>query len=313
MSESPPTAAPVCYRHPSRETWVRCTRCNRPICPDCMREASVGHQCPECVSEGRRTQRSARTAFGGGVAGRSGYVTKTIVGLNVLVALIGLAFAGTGSLVGGGGLFTSASKLQAFGGVVGPPVTLLTDGRVALGAFPGSGDVFGGIYDGNYYRLLTAMFIHYGILHLAVNMWALWMLGRNLETVLGPWRFLALYLIAGIGGNVASLLISPNDLGAGASTAIFGLFAAFFVIVRKLGGDTRQILLVLVINLVITFTVSGISWEGHVGGLVTGGLVGAILAYAPRERRTLIQAVGCGIVLVALIGLTVAKVASVTA
>src|ERR1044072_9234719 len=121
MNESPPTAAPVCYRHPSRETWVRCMPCERPICPDCMREASVGHQCPECVAEGRRTQRSARTAFGGSAAGRHGYVAKALLGLNVLVALIGLAIAGTGSLVGGGGLFTAGSMPQGFCGVVGPP------------------------------------------------------------------------------------------------------------------------------------------------------------------------------------------------
>ena len=95
MSESPPTAAPVCYRHPARETWVRCTRCERPICPDCMREASVGHQCPECVAEGRRTQRPARTAFGGGVAGQLGYVTKTLIALNVIV-MIGVDRLGPG-------------------------------------------------------------------------------------------------------------------------------------------------------------------------------------------------------------------------
>jgi membrane associated rhomboid family serine protease len=291
---------------------VRCTRCERPICPDCMREASVGHQCPECVAEGRRTQRPARTAFGGGVAGRLGYVTQTLIGLNVLVALIGVALDGTRSLIGNG-LFASAGKLQAIGGVVGPQVTALNRGDVALGAFPGIGTVYDGIYDGSYYRLVTAMFIHYGLLHLAFNMWALWLLGRSLEAELGPLRFAALYVISGIGGNVASFVISPNSLGAGASTAIFGLFAAFFVISRRLGRDTSGIIALLVVNLVLTFTVSGVSWQGHLGGMVTGGLVAAIMAYAPRASRTAIQLVGCGLVLVALIGLTLARVASVSA
>jgi membrane associated rhomboid family serine protease len=278
-----------------------------------MRDASVGHQCPECIAEGRRTQRPARTAFGGGVAGQQGYVTKAILALNVIVALIGVAMSGTGSLFGGG-LFTQAAELQAFGGVVGPSVTSLTQGGdVVLGAFPDLGTVYPGIYDGAYYRLFTAMFIHYGLLHLAVNMWALWMLGRSLEAVLGPARFAALYVIGGLGGSVASFLISPGSLGAGASTAIFGLFAAYFVIARKLGRDTGGIIALLVVNLVLTFTISSISWQGHLGGLVTGGLVAAILAYAPRGNRTLVQAVGCGVVFLVLIGLTVARALSVTA
>ncbi|MEV4535530.1 rhomboid family intramembrane serine protease [Asanoa sp. NPDC049518] len=303
MSESPPTAAPVCYRHPSRETWVRCTRCERPICPDCMREASVGHQCPECVAEGRRTQRSARTAFGGSAAGRAGTVTKTLIALNVIAAVIGLALYGVDTLIPSGGLFTGQTQWQLSGGVLGPSLVDPNTNQV----------VYEGIYNGGYYRLFTAMFIHYGIIHLAFNMWALWAVGRALEAMLGRFRFAALYLLAGVGGNVAAFIIEPNSLTAGASTAVFGLFGAYFVIARKLGGDTRQILVVLVINLVITFTVPGVSWAGHVGGLVTGALVGAILAYAPRDRRTVVQYVGLAVVLVALIGLTVAKVASVTA
>src|ERR1044072_7930441 len=104
MSEAPSTA-PVCYRHPSKETYIKCTRCDRPICPDCMNEASVGHQCPECVAEGRRTQRSARTAFGGSVAGRSGSVTKVLIGLNLVAAVIGVAIFGIDTLIPQGGLF----------------------------------------------------------------------------------------------------------------------------------------------------------------------------------------------------------------
>src|SRR5690349_19348609 len=120
MSESPVTA-PVCYRHPARETYVRCTRCDRPICPDCMNEASVGHQCPECVAEGRRTQRPARTAFGGGTSGQRGYVTITLITINVLVALAALVSAGNAnSLAGGGfgGLLGGSTPLHHWGALI---------------------------------------------------------------------------------------------------------------------------------------------------------------------------------------------------
>lgn len=268
-----------------------------------MRDATVGHQCPECVAEGRRTQRPARTAFGGGVAGREGYVTKALIGLNVVAALIGAALSGSGSILGGG-LFTSAGRLQAIGAVVGPSVTVFSDGQPRLGAFPGLGAVYPGVDDGGVYRLITAMFIHYGLVHLLLNMWALWVLGRNLEAVLGPARFLALYLLAGIGGNVAAYLVSPNSLAAGASTAVFGLFAAFFIVLRKLKRDTSAVIGVLVINLVLTFTIPGISVAGHLGGMLAGAAAAVILAHAPRERRTLYQVVGCGAILLMLIALT---------
>jgi membrane associated rhomboid family serine protease len=274
-----------------------------------MRDAAVGHQCPDCVAEGRRTQRPARTAFGGGVAGREGYVTKALIGLNVLAALIGVLLSGGGASLAAG-LFSDAGQLHAIGGVVGPSVTVLRDGAVALGAYPGQGDVYPGVDDGAVYRLITAMFIHYGILHLLLNMWALWVLGRNLEAVLGPARFLALYLLAGIGGNVAAYLISPDALAAGASTAVFGLFAAFFIVLRKLKRDTSAVIGVLAINLVLTFTISGISIAGHLGGLVAGAAAAAILAYAPRENRTLVQAVGCAAILLVLVSLTALGIAS---
>lgn len=310
MSESPVTV-PVCYRHPSRETYVRCARCDRPICPDCMRTASVGHQCPECVAEGRRTQRPARTAFGGSAAGREGYVTKVLIGLNILVTLLGVAMGGLSSLFEGG-LFSNAGPIQGIGGVIAHAVTVTEQGRVISGDFPSLGDVYPGVVGGGYYRLITAMFIHYGLLHLGLNMWALWVLGRNLEAVLGPLRFLGLYLLAGLGGNVASYLISPDSLAAGASTAIFGLFAAFFIILRKLGRDTSAIIGILVVNLVLTFSVSGISIAGHLGGMIVGAIVGAVLAYAPRAHRTLVQAGGSAAVFVVLLALTLLQTAALT-
>ncbi|MFE9651424.1 rhomboid family intramembrane serine protease [Micromonospora sp. NPDC006431] len=294
---------PVCYRHPDRETYVRCTRCDRPICPECMRDASVGHQCPECVSEGRRSVRPARTAFGGGAAGRQGYVTKALIALNVLVMILSIASdRGGDAAVGGSG----------FGGLLGGS-TPLTDWGAVLGQAVFPDGTVGGIAQGQWYRLVTAMFLHYGVVHLLLNMWALWVLGRSLEAVLGPLRFLALYLIAGLGGNVAVYLFSPvNQPSAGASTAIFGLFAATFVIMRRLGRDTSAILPILVINLIFTFTVPGISIAGHLGGLVIGAVMALVLAYAPRMRRTGFQAAGGAIVLVALLGLILVRTSMLT-
>jgi membrane associated rhomboid family serine protease len=185
--------------------------------------------------------------------------------------------------------------------------------QLAFGNFPGFGDVYTGVADGAYYRLITAMFIHYGLLHLALNMWALWVLGRNLEAVLGPARFLALYLLAGLGGNVACYLFSaPEAVSAGASTAVFGLFAAFFIILRKLGRDTSAVIGILVVNIVLTFTVSSISIAGHMGGLVTGAIVGVVLAYAPRARRTQVQVGGGVAVLVLLTLLTLLQTAALS-
>ncbi|MGY3515686.1 rhomboid family intramembrane serine protease [Micromonospora sp. PTRAS2] len=302
MSESPPTT-PVCYRHPGRETYVRCTRCDRPICPDCMRDASVGHQCPECVDEGRRSVRPARTAFGGGAVGRLGYVTKALIALNVLLMLLSIASDRGGDALAGG---------SGFGGLMGGS-TPLTDWGSVLGQalFP-DGSVHG-IAQGEWYRLVTAMFLHYGIVHLLLNMWALWVLGRSLEANLGPLRFLALYLIAGLGGNVAAYLFSAeNATTAGASTAIFGLFAALIVIERRMGRDISSVLPVLVINLVFTLTVPGISIPGHLGGLVTGGAMALVLAYAPRSRRTLFQVAGAAVLLVALLALAVVRTLMLT-
>lgn len=270
-----------------------------------MRDAAVGHQCPECVTEGRRTQRPARTAFGGGAVGREGYVTKALIGINVLVMVLSIfSDRGGDSLVGGTG----------FGGLLGG-ITPLTDQGAVLGyaAFVPGGEPHG-VAAGEVYRLVTAMFLHYGVLHLLMNMWALWVLGRTLEAVLGPLRFLGLYLIAGLGGNVAAYLFTAQNVqSAGASTAIFGLFAALFVIMRRLGRDTSSVVPILVINLIFTFTIPNLSIAGHLGGLVTGGLMALILAYAPRSRRTQLQVAGGAVIVLALIGLTLLRTAALLA
>ena len=242
---------------------------------------SVGHQCPECVDEGRRSVRPARTAFGGGTAGRHGYVTKALIALNVLLLLASIASArGGDAAVGGSG----------FGGLMGGS-TPLTEWGAVLGRAYLSDFTLGGIAEGQWYRLVTAMFLHYGVLHLLLNMWALWVLGRSLEANLGRVRFAALYLIAGLGGNVAAYLFSsPRAATVGASTAVFGLFAALIIIERKLGRDISRIIPILVINLVFTLAVPGISIPGHLGGLV----VGALMALGARVRTARSSHVGAG-------------------
>ena len=256
-----------------------------------MKPASVGHQCPECVAEGRRTQRPVRTAFGATRSGVRGYATITLLALNVIVFLASIISAkNKGAAVGG----------SSIGGLLGS-TTPLTDrfsvfGEVGCQRFQGgvAGPVMhcvAGVSDGEYYRLFTGMFVHYGLLHIALNMWALWVLGRPLEAMFGPWRFLAVYLVCGLGGNVAVYVFSPGSPSAGASTAIFGLFGVFFFVLRKLNLSVRSLVPILIINLVITFGGSAfISVAGHIGGLITGGLIGYGFAHVPQQRRTQFQA-----------------------
>jgi membrane associated rhomboid family serine protease len=263
--------------------------------------ASVGHQCPECVAEGRRTQRPALTHFGGSSAGAHGYVTKTLIGLNVAV------FALTVILYPSLAMFGS-TPIHEWGAMLGQTWTEIPGNtqQILVGAAPEVGPVHYGLTSGMFYRIVTSMFLHYGVLHLAVNMFALWQLGRPLEAALGPVRFGALYMISGIGGSVAVAVFSPYSLAAGASGAIFGLFAAFYFVLRKLGRDVMAILPVIVLNLVLTFWFSRyISVAGHIGGLITGAICGLGLAYAPKEKRTLIQSLVLGGTFVALIGIAV--------
>jgi membrane associated rhomboid family serine protease len=317
MTEAAPVGVPTCYRHPGRQTYVRCTRCDRPICPECMREASVGHQCPECVSEGQRTQRQVRTAFGGSVAGARGYVTIGIIAINVVMFLLSLSSARTvgKALFGGGlgGLLGGATPLMYKLATIGPSFQASGQNYSwdLSHAIPGFTQ-YTGIADGAYYRLFTAMFMHYGLLHLALNMWALWVLGRPLEVLLGPVRFAALYVICGLGGNVAAYLFQPHALSAGASTAIFGLFSALFLVLRKLGRNASSILPIIIINVVFTLTVPGISIAGHLGGLATGAVVGAGLAYAPQPNRALVQGGVCAGALLVLVALTFLGTARLT-
>ncbi|GAA3309614.1 rhomboid family intramembrane serine protease [Nonomuraea dietziae] len=266
----PAEQVPTCYRHPGRETWVRCQRCDRPICPDCMRDAAVGFQCPECVAEGNKTVRHAQSVFGGAVVSTP-YVTWAVLGINLL------AFA-----------------LQW---LTGQQIT--TD----FGMW-----VAGVAINDQYYRMITAAFLHGSVFHILFNSYALYLVGPQLERAFGHVKFIALYLLSALGGSVLGYWFDdPRTLTVGASGAIFGLFAAIFVVGRRLRFDVRGVAVLIVINLVITFVFPGISWTGHIGGLITGAVLAAAMAYAPRSHRVLFQTLALLGVFLALVALVVIR------
>jgi membrane associated rhomboid family serine protease len=273
---------PHCYRHPDRETYVSCTRCGRPACPDCMRSASVGQQCVDCIREGSRSTRAAKTAFGGRPASGA-LVTWIIVGINVAILLIALVDSNV------------IANLELFGY-----------------AAVSQGGALQGVAAGQWYRLLTAAFLvpgtsGIGFMDILFNMWALIYVGPSLERMLGRSRYLALYLLSAIGGSVLYYwMAAVNAPAAGASGAIFGLFGAWFVVSKRLRLDTRGIITLIVINLAFSFIYrSEIAWQDHIGGLVTGALVTAAFVYAPRKNRTAIQ-VGAAVIVLALLVLATA-------
>jgi membrane associated rhomboid family serine protease len=243
-----------------------------------MRPAAVGFQCPDDVADGRRTQRPLRTAFGGRQTGGRPYVTLTMLALNIL------AFIAQGFPISSG---TAPNQF--------------TNDYVAFN------------YDiwkfHEYYRLLTGAFLHIAIWHIAVNMLVLMLVGPALEAMLGRLRFTALYLLSAIGGNVlAYVLKGPAYASLGASGAIFGLFAAYWVLARRVRADTSAITGTIVLNLIISVTFPGISLLGHVGGLITGAIIGTVFAFS--GRRWHVQLVGVVAVAALLVVATLVRTAS---
>jgi membrane associated rhomboid family serine protease len=253
VSEPAPTAgpadaaAPVCYRHPTRETYIRCNRCERPICPECMVSAAVGFQCPECVQEGRRSVREVRTVFGGKVYASPGLVSRVIVGVCVASYVL----------------------------------------QIAVPSLTGRFEMFGlAVASGEWWRLITAGFLHLGVVHILFNMWGLWVLGRPLESLLGRARFAALYAVALLAGSTVSYLFA-NPLGAsvGASGAIFGLAGGMIVVAKRMRWNLNWLVGIVALNFLLPFAIPNIDWHAHVGGLVAGMLVTAGFVYPPRRWR----------------------------
>jgi membrane associated rhomboid family serine protease len=238
-----------------------------------MVPASVGFQCPECVTEGRKNVRPAKTMYGGNLRRGGVDATRVLVVINVIIYLITAINAGS---------------------ALSPDPNASIYHKFAL--------VSPAIANGEWYRLFSSMFLHYNLIHIGFNMWALFVIGTPLEQMLGRWRYLLLYFLSGIGGGVLSMAFGQIGVpSAGASGAIFGLFGAFYVITRRRGLETGPIVGLIAINLVFSFTFSGIDWRGHVGGLIAGSAVAfAFAAARPGPNRDQMQVAGCVIIAVLL-------------
>jgi membrane associated rhomboid family serine protease len=252
----------TCYRHPNRETGVSCSNCGNPICPDCMTATPVGMRCPDCARQKTRV-RTARTLAVDPI------VTYVLIGINVLVYI---GTSSQGSALGGS---TSNSFFGDYA-LNGPAVAA-----------------------GDYWRLVTSGFLHYGILHIALNMYILWWLGRELEPSLGHVRFAAIYFASMLCGSFGALLVTPNALTAGASGAIFGLFGAAFMIGRARGIDVWRngIGPLIVFNLVFSFVVGGVSIGGHIGGLIGGAIAGFVMEFFAQRRASTLPGITACVVL----------------
>ena len=247
----------TCYRHGDRKAGVICQRCDRPICPSCMHQASVGFHCPECTKSGaqkvvRASQLRTRPV-----------VTYALIAVNVVIFLAGV----------GSGLQTRTPVIVDYG--------LISLGQTPLGPV--------GVGAGEWYRLVTSGFLHINIIHIAFNMLALYQLGSLIETAFGRLRFVVVYFTSMLVGSLGVVLLTPDRLTVGASGAVFGLMGCAFMAMRARGIDPFSTGLggTIVLNLIITFTLSSyISVGGHIGGLIGGAICGWILTdFGPKQLR----------------------------
>jgi membrane associated rhomboid family serine protease len=264
VNEPSPEQAPpsACWWHPSRPTGLSCARCGRAACPDCLREAPVGYQCVDCVHETRRGRRQAEPGdTSARVSSARPVITPALIALNVVVYV-----------------FTT---LQARNPVDNERAALFGDWVLWPRAIAGADE---------WWRLLTSGFLHFGPVHLGVNMLSLWILGRDLEALFGKLRFSVIYLVSLFGGAVAVYLMDEQNRGtAGASGAIYGLLGGLLVVVLRLRLNPTPAIVTIALNLVITLSIPNISLLGHLGGLLTGALVTAAIIYAPSGHRRVWQ------------------------
>jgi len=269
-------SAHPCYRHPAKAAAVVCARCDRPICTDCMAPAPVGWQCPECVRQGSRTVRPFSSTS-----------ARAAVGTNPTPVVIGIIAANVACFVASG--FGSTSAVSRF---ADQPIDIH--------------------YFHQYYRLFTAMFLHANPLHIVSNMIALLIIGPAVEVMLGKGRFLALYLVAGLGGSTCSYLLSPStEFGIGASGAIFGVMGAYVVLARRRHVPMGPVVALIVINLAIGFT-GNIDWRAHIGGLAVGATLALAYDAASRLRSRALGPVlvaGSSVITLVVLALAVLLVA----
>jgi len=295
ISSGPPQQVEQhCYRHADRRAGVSCQRCNRPICPSCMITASVGFQCPECAQQGAKQQRLVDTFRQQNVP----RLTYALIGINVAMFLLGIVWPDLGDRF----------ALTARATVQGVPI------------LPGVGD-------GEWWRIVTSGFLHAGLLHLGMNMYVLYLVGGAMERVIGRVRFGLIYAVSLVGGSLGALAMTPNGLTVGASGAIFGLFAALACLELSRGQNPMQggIGPTILLNLVITLVFSGafgnnvgglgvtISAGGHIGGLIAGGISGALLfGVSPKLALTARQQSGARQLVVAGVGVALLLAAIAT-
>ena len=264
----------VCYRHPSRETGVSCSSCGRPICPDCMTPTSVGMRCPECARDRTKVKTIRSTGPSGPI------VTQVLIAINVIVFVIETA---AGAPLGGGG----GGSVYLHGLLYGPVIS----------------------QNHEYYRLLTSGFLHDGLLHILFNMVFLYFIGIILEPAIGHVNFAVVYFVSLLAGSFGALLFQPNAFTVGASTACFGALGALIVVAyyRRISIWQSGLGLTLLINVVFSLSVNGISIGGHLGGLVGGAICGwLIVQLGERRRMNGLALAGCALVGVASVVLAIA-------
>lgn len=263
----------TCYRHADRRAGVVCQRCDRPICPDCMRQASVGFHCPECTKQG------AQKVVRPGQLVTRPLVTQVLIGLNLAIFVAGI----------GPGLQTKDQ--------------FILDGGLVASAFF-AGDLIG-VANGEWWRIVTSGFLHANLIHIGFNMFILYRLGQLLEPALGRTRFALAYGVSLLGGSLGVMILDPSSFTVGASGAVFGLMGVAVAVFRSRGISVFDSGLgaTLALNLVFTFSIPGISIGGHVGGLITGFVVGVLLTdLGPRYLKDPALIVGAVVTLGLVVG-----------
>jgi membrane associated rhomboid family serine protease len=259
-----------CYRHPDRQSFILCERCGRTICTECQTPAAVGVHCPECVKEGRASAPRSRPVLvrsARRIRSTDGpVVTYSLLGVTAFVFLLGLL---PGSVLNFLAFFTPAFTARPW-------------------------------------TVITSVFVQTSIFGLLLSGLALFLFGRILESLLGRWRFLALYLLSAMGGAAAVALTNPVGVAAGTGPVFFGLIAAMFIVQRGLGGNGIALVVIVVINFVFALIVGG-AWQAYIGGLVVGALVGYVfmrtraIRKAPQQRL-LLGAVAVGLLILTFLG-----------
>ncbi len=262
----------TCYRHPSRETGVSCSNCGRPICPDCMTTTPVGMRCPDCAKQRTRVVRMREMS-------KVPQVTYALIIINVIV------FLAEGNL-----------------SIGGQPTNIVYEEGALIGSIRGFPEV--GVAHGQWWRIVTGGFLHENLIHIGFNMYVLYVLGMQLEPVLGRLRFATIYGVSLLTGSLGALLVSPHVPTVGASGAVFGIMGAFAVELRSrnlsiMRGGLGGIGGLIAINLVISFTIPGISWGGHIGGLIGGTLAAIVIQLGERMRQPALALAGCAAIAIA--------------